>query len=171
MRIVCPCCQTDFPIEAGINDVNARAAVQRAFTLTPIGKLLLAYVQLFKPEKRAMTWGKAVKILDQLIPMIVEAKIEFKGRIWPAPQAYWEQAIEQMIDGREKLTLPLSSHGYLFKIISGYADKTEGKRESQAEARKQGGLSQRHREQPKTKAMPEETRQQLNKYLNKTITN
>ena len=43
MRIVCPCCQTDFPIEAGINDVDARAAVQRAFALTPIGKLLLGY--------------------------------------------------------------------------------------------------------------------------------
>lgn len=171
MRIVCPCCQTDFPIEAGINDVDARAAVQRAFSLTPIGKLLLAYVQLFKPEKRAMTWSKAVKILDQLIPMVVEAKIEFNGRIWPAPAPYWEQAIEQMLDTRETLRLPMKNHNYLFAIISGFADKTEGKRESQTEARKQGGISQRHREQPKTKGMPEETRQQLSKYLNKSITN
>lgn len=171
MRIVCPCCQTDFPIEAGINDVDARVAVQRAFSLTPIGKLLLAYVQLFKPPKRAMTWAKAVKILDQLIPMIQAGQIEHKGSIWAAPHVYWEQAIEQMIDGREKLTLPLSGHGYLFKIISGYADKSEGKRETQTEARKVGGISQREREQPKSKGMPEETRQQLNQFLNKTITN
>lgn len=168
MRIVCPCCQTDFPIEAGINDVDARAAVQRAFSLTPIGKLLLAYVQLFKPEKRAMTWTKAVKILDQLIPMIAEGRIEFKGRVWPAPQAYWEQAFAQMIDGREKLTLPLDSHGYLFKIISGYADKAEAKVETQTEARKRGGISQRHREAPKPKGMPEEVRGQLNQFLNKS---
>lgn len=171
MRIVCPCCQTDFPLEAGINDVDARAAVQRAFTLTPIGKLLLGYVQLFKPEKCNLSWAKAVKILDQLIPMVQAGKIDYNGRTWAAPQAYWESAIEQMIDGREKLTLPLNSHGYLFKIISGYADKAEGKFEAQTEARKQGGLSQRHREPPKTKGMPEETRQQLNQFLNNKTTN
>ena len=168
MRIICPCCQTDFPLEAGINDVNARAAVQRAFGLTSLGKLLLAYVQLFKPAKRAMSMDKVVKILDQLIPMIQERKIEFNGRTWPAPQPYWEQAIEQMIDGRDKLTLPLNGHGYLFKIISGYADKSEGKAEKQAEARKAGGTSQLHQEQPKTKGMPAEVRGQLNQFLNKT---
>ncbi|MBP9100501.1 MAG: hypothetical protein KBF68_03800 [Nitrosomonas sp.] len=148
--------------------MDARAAVQRAFALTPIGKLLLGYVQLFKPEKRNLPWSKAVKILDQLIPMVQAGKIEYNGRAWAAPQVYWESAIEQMIDGREKLTLPLNSHGYLFKIISGYADKAEGKQEAQTEARKAGGISQRHREQPKTKSMPEAVRGQLNQFLNKT---
>lgn len=170
-RFVCPCCYTDSPIEAGINDLNARISVQRALSLTPVGKQLLAYANLFKPEKRNLSWAKVVKILNQLVPMIVDAKIEYNGRTWAAPAPYWEQAIEQMLDTRETLRLPMKNHNYLFAIISGYADKTEGKRESQAEARKQGGLSQRHREQPKTKAMPEETRQQLSKYLNKTIVN
>jgi len=169
VRIVCPCCQTDFPLEAGINDVDARAAVQRAFTLTPIGKALLGYVQLFKPEKRSLSWSKAVKILDQLIPMILEGKIEYKGRVWAAPHAHWESAIQQMLDTRETLRLPLEKHNYLFAIISGYADKAEGKREAQEEARKQGGTSQRIREPPKNKSMPEETRQQLNQFLNKPV--
>ena len=73
-----------------------------------------------------------------------------------------------MIDGRDKLTLPLGSHSYLFKIIIGYADKAEGKAETQAEARKVGGSIQRSQEQPLTKAMPEEVRGQLNQFLNKT---
>lgn len=168
MKIVCPCCQTDFPLEAGINDVDARAAVQRALTLTPIGKALLGYVQLFKPEKRSLSWAKAVKILDQLIPMILDGKIEYKGRVWAAPQSHWENAIQQMLDTRETLRLPLDKHNYLFAIISGYADKSEKKQEAQTEARKQGGLSQRHREQPKTKGMPGEIKEQLNQFLNKT---
>lgn len=171
MRIICPCCQTDFPIEAGINDVNARAAVQRAFSLTPVGKLLLGYVQLFKPKKRALSMDKVVKILDQLIPMIQAGKIEFKGRAWAAPQAYWESAIQQMLDTRETLRLPLDKHNYLFAIISGYAEKSEAKTEKQTEARKQGGESQRHREQPKTGTMPEAVRGQLNQFLNKTTAN
>ena len=168
MQIICPCCQTAFPLEAGINDVNARNAITRAFSLTPIGKSLLAYVQLFKPEKRALSMDKLVKILDQIIPMIKEGKIQYKGNTWAAPQAYWEQAIQQMIDGRDKLTLPLGSHSYLFKIIIGYADKAEGKAETQTEARKVGGSSRRQQEQPLTKAMPEEVRGQLNQFLNKT---
>ena len=150
--------------------MNARTAVARAFSLTPIGKLLLAYVQLFKPKKHALSMGKVVKILDQLIPMIQESKIEFDGRIWPAPQAYWEQAIEQMIDTREKLRLPLRDHNYLLTIISGRADKDEGKVEKQTEARKQGGVTSRQQEpEPKTKKMPDEVKEQLNQFLNKSI--
>lgn len=170
MRIICPCCQTDFPLEAGINDVNARSAITRAFSLTPIGKLLLAYVQLFKPEKRALSMDNLVKILDQIIPMIQEGKIEHAKRTWSAPHVYWEQAIGQMIDNREKLRLPLKNHSYLFTIIAGFADKAESKAEAQTEARKAGGSIQRH-QQTLTKAMPQEIRGQLNQFLNKTTTN
>lgn len=171
MRIICPCCQTDFPLEAGINDLNARNAIRRAFSLTPVGDLLLAYVQLFKPEKRVLSMAKLTQLLDELVDMVKAGKIERNGRTWPAPQAYWQQAIEQMLDNRDQLTLPLKSHGYLFTIIAGFADKAEGKLEAQAEARKAGGISPRHQEPPKTKTMPEEIRGQLKQFLNKTITN
>lgn len=167
MRIVCPCCQTDFPIEAGVNDVNARAAIKRAFSLTPVGDLLLAYVQLFKPEKRVLSMPKLVKILDELLPMIQAGKVERNGRIYVAPHEYWRQALEEMQNKRDQLTLPLKSHGYLFTIITGYAEKVESKAEAQAEARKVGGLSQRQRDPPKTKAMPAEIRGQLDQFLNK----
>lgn len=170
MQLICPCCQTAFPIEAGINDVDARNAIKRAFSLTPIGKLLLAYVQLFKPETRVLSIGKLTRLLDELVRMIQEGKIQYKGRTWAAPQAYWEQAIQQMIDGRDKLTLPLGSHSYLFKIISGYANKAEGNLETQTEARKIGGATRRqHAEEPKSKAMPQAVRDQLNQFVNKTV--
>lgn len=168
MQLICPCCQTAFPIEAGINDVNARNAIKRAFSLTPIGDQLLAYVQLFKPESRVLSMTKLTKLLDELVEMIKEGKIKRNGRTWPAPQAYWQQAIDQMLSSRDQLNLPLKSHGYLFTIISGYADKTEGKVEEQSEARKVGGSSQRHQEQPKTRGIPADVRGKLNEFLNKT---
>lgn len=169
MRIICPCCQADFPVEAGINDVNARAAIKTAFSVAPFGDLLLSYVQLFKPEKRVLSMTRLVSILDEIIPMIRDAKIEYKGRVWPAPHPCWESAIRQMLDSRENLKLPIKTHGYLFSIIEGCAKESEGKAEKQTEARKAGGVSQRHREAPKTSAMPEEVRDQLNQFLNKTI--
>lgn len=167
MRLICPCCQTDFPIEAGINDVAARNAVKRAFSLTPMGDLLLAYVQLFKPAKRALSMARLVKILDELLPMIQTGKIEHKGRIWPAPQDYWRMALEEIISKRDTLTLPIKSHGYLFTIIAGQADKAAKKEEETQEMRKRSGRVQQEQDAAITKGMPEEVRSQLQQILNK----
>jgi hypothetical protein len=43
-----------------------------------------------------------------------------------------------MISKRDKLTLPLKSHGYLLEIIAGYGNKAEAKAEAQTEARRGG---------------------------------
>lgn len=168
MRMICPSCQTDFPIEAGINDVAARNAIKRAFSLTPLGDLLLAYVHLFKPEKRMLSTVRLVKILDELLPMIESGKIEHKGRVYPAPHDYWRMALEEMIAKRDTLTLPIKSHGYLLTIIASAADKMTAKAEAQHEMRKRTGRAQQEQNEAITKGMPEEIRNQLQKIINKT---
>lgn len=65
--------------------------------------------------------------------LTLAAQIERAGRAYPAPQAYWQQAIEVMISGRDKLTLPLKSHGYLLSIIVGFAEKNDAKAEKATE--------------------------------------
>lgn len=165
MRIVCPCCQSDYPIEAGINDVDARNAIKRAFSLTPIGGQLLAYVQLFRPENRVMQMSKLTRLLDELITMVQAGQIKHNGTIYPAPQIYWENAIEQMLANRQQLKLPMKTHGYLISIIAGYAEKNEAKLEKQAETRRIGGVA--HDAAPlqtKASAMPDEVRQQLQQF-------
>lgn len=109
--IVCPCCQAVYPLEAALNDVAAREAVVEAFRLTPVGDLLLAYIGLFKPPKRALAMSRTARLLKELLPMIKDAKIECHGRIWSAPQDYWRMAMSEMIEKRDRLTLPLKSHG------------------------------------------------------------
>lgn len=169
MRIICPCCQTDFPVEAGINDVAARNAVKMAFSTTPFGALLLSYVQLFKPEKHALSMTKLVKILDEIIPMIQAGKIEHKGRVWAAPLRVWQDGLEKTLANRDTLKLPLGNHKYLFAIIAGSANEAEDKAEKQTEARKIGGASRRQEPQPKAAKMSKEVKDQLNQFLNKTI--
>lgn len=136
--IVCPCCQAVFPLEAALNDVAAREAVVEAFRLTPVGDLLLAYIGLFKPPKRALAMSRTARLLKELLPMIKEAKIESHGRTWSAPQDYWRMAFTEMIEKRDRLTLPLKSHGYLFAVIEGYSNKAEAKAETQTEQRRAG---------------------------------
>lgn len=133
MQIVCPCCNEKFPIEAAINDVAARKAIEQAFKITTFGDLLLGYVQLFKPAKQALSLARLSKLLEEMVVMIKQGTIERNGRLWAAPQAYWQQAIQTMLASRDKLTLPLKSHGYLFEIIAGYANKAEAKAETKAE--------------------------------------
>lgn len=176
MRVICPCCQTDFPIEAGINDIAARNAVVRAFSLTPLGDQLLAYVQLFKPGQRALAMPRLVKLLDELLPMIQSGKIERSSRIYSAPNEYWRQAIEEMLAKRDQLTLPLKSHGYLFTIIAGYADKVESKAESQSENQRAGRTpvggqvpKEATRLEPvqQRSPMPDSVKQQLDKFVSR----
>lgn len=116
-----------------MNDVAARQAVVKAFELTELGSLLIRYVSLFKPAKTALSMHKLAKLLDELVPMIKTGQITRNGTLYPAPQAYWQQAIETMLMQRDKLTLPIKSHGYLLEIISGYANKAQAKNEKQSE--------------------------------------
>lgn len=129
MKIVCPVCQAEFPLEAAMNDVAARQAVVKAFELTELGSLLIRYVTLFKPAKQALSMARLAKLLEELVPMVKAGQITRNGTLYPAPQAYWQQAIESMLMQRDKLTLPLKSHGYLLEIISGYANKASGQAE------------------------------------------
>lgn len=173
MNLVCPCCQAVFPLEAALSDVAARAAVSRAFTFTPFGDLLLGYVSLFKPPQRALSMPRVVHLLDELIPMIEAGRIERQGRIWPAPQEYWRQALQEMVDKRDQLTLPLRSHGYLLTIIVGYSARAEAKAETKAENRRAGrtpvGGQAAPAPQPTASSrmpMPDIARQQLAQFRN-----
>lgn len=133
MKLVCPVCQAEFPLEASMNDVAARHAVVAAFELTEIGSLLIRYVNLFKPAKQALSMSRLAKLLEELVPMVKAGQITRNGTLYPAPQAYWQQAIETVLMQRDKLTLPMKSHGYLLEIIAGYAQKANGKAEKQTE--------------------------------------
>lgn len=112
-----------------MNDVAARQAVVKAFELTEIGSLLIRYVSLFKPAKQALSMARLAKLLEEMVPMVKSGQITRNGTMYPAPQTYWQQAIETVLAQREKLTLPMKSHGYLLEIIAGYANKASGQAE------------------------------------------
>lgn len=134
MRLTCPNCYETLSLAALIEHDAAREAIKLALEFpAPLGKQLIQYASLFKPAQRALSMDRFSSILNELLPMIQAAQIERNGRAWPAPQAYWQQGFESMWLGRDKLTLPLKSHGYLLEIISGFANKAEGKQERQSE--------------------------------------
>ena len=91
------------------------------------------YLSLFRPAGRALSWSRTLKLIRELYELIEAGQIKRKGRTWPAPTQSWCMAMEQMIEGRDKLTLPLKSHGYLYEIVAGLGDKIEATEETRKE--------------------------------------
>jgi hypothetical protein len=142
MQLSCPACGATFSLDAIIGHEGAREAVLAALQMpASLGKTLIQYVGLFRPAKRALSMDRLAKLLNELLPMISAAQVERNGTIYPAPADYWRNAMETMLAGRDKLTLPLKSHGYLLEVIAGMAEKTAAKAERQHEqGRKYGEL-------------------------------
>lgn len=134
MKLSCPGCGAIFSLDALIGNEGAREAVMAAMQMpAPLGWLMIRYVALFRPAQRQLSLDRVANLLNDLLPMIDEVKIERNGRCWSAPQVYWKQAIEEMLTKRDTLALPLKSHGYLLAIIEGYNLKSEQRKEQQHE--------------------------------------
>jgi hypothetical protein len=139
VKLTCPACGAVTSLDILIGHEGARDAVMAALGLpAPLGKLLVQYLALYRPAQRQLSMDRLANLLGELQPMIAEAKFTREGRIWIAPLDYWKLGLEEMIAKRDKLTLPLKSHGYLLAIIQGYSLKAEGKQEQQAEDRRAG---------------------------------
>lgn len=144
MNLTCPCCGGRFSIEAALTDEAARTAVAAALKLpAPLGDLLLRYLGLFRAQGRALSWDRTTRLLRELLEPIQAAQVRRHGRTWPAPLDYWRQALEQMLERREQLQLPLKSHGYLFEIVAGMASKAEGRAEASREEARAAGIGVR----------------------------
>jgi hypothetical protein len=158
---------------------GAREALVEAMGMNAaLGKRLVQYLALFRPPHRQLTMDRVAKLLREIAPCIKEARIERNGRIWPIPQESWSLALDEIVAKKDKLTLPLKSHGYLFEMLIGAADKVEAKAEQATETRRaQGALPPGQsvvvRSGPAAVAdfvrtpMPDDTRQLLTKMKRK----
>lgn len=139
MKTACPACGAIYSIDSLIEHDGARALVAEFAALSgPLAGALLRYLGMFRPPKRALSWDRAARLLAELAPMIREARVERRGRTYPAPRDAWIAAIEHMLDHRDRLTLPLKSHGYLIEVLIGAIEQAEARKEARQEDRLAG---------------------------------
>ena len=128
MRLTCPCCGATYSIEVLLADKSARAAVASAFSLpASLGDRVLRYIGLFRPKTRALSWGRAERLIAEIAEMVNAAQITRDGQIYPAPVESWKAALDQMLDNRDRLILPMDGHGYLLAILVGQHQKATEK--------------------------------------------
>jgi hypothetical protein len=140
MRMTCPGCGAEFTLDVLIAHDGAREALVEAMGLNlSLGKLLVQYLSLFRPAMRQLTMDRVASILKEIGPDIKAAQITRNGRTWSIPLESWKLGLEAIVVKRDKLTLPLKSHGYLYEMLIAAADKGESERERVAETRRASG--------------------------------
>lgn len=136
MRLQCPACSAEMDLDVLLSHDEGRHVLAQLIAKgTQLGPWTLRYIGLFRPEKRALAMSRTLKLLGELWPDMDRQAVTRKGRDWDAPPAVWQQAFELVLSARDRgtLTLPLSSHGYLYEVIVGLAEKLEAQHERQIE--------------------------------------
>ncbi|MBP6636045.1 MAG: hypothetical protein KA179_00060 [Sulfuritalea sp.] len=134
----CPNCGASYSLDALIGfeaeHEAARLALKRVFALGgELGRAILQYIGLFRPEQRELSMKRLATLLGELLPDIERGRIDRHGRSWAAPVPAWVAAMTHMADNRHALRLPLKGHGYLYQILAGGADHAEAAVEKQTE--------------------------------------
>lgn len=134
MKLTCPGCGAIGSMELFTSDADARAVAALMGQIPhTMARSLTEYLSLFRPASRVIAWSRLRKLLEELLPLIQAGAVRRHGRDWSVPPAAWQSAMDQMVHGRDKLTLPLKSHGYLLEILTADANRAEAKVETASE--------------------------------------
>lgn len=149
MKLVCPSCGFYGPPDAYMSDVPASRALLLAMSMpAALAQPMQQYLRLFRPAQRAMSSSRVATLLEELLPMVLEAKISWRGVVYPAPLEYWRDGIEDMLQSKT-LTLPVKNHHYLLAILAGYAQKADAAGEAKSHQTRAGvtpiGVSAAHK--------------------------
>lgn len=147
MKLVCPACGAIASAESWINDANCRETLAIISRLpAPLPKTTLAYLSLFRAGKRALTWKKALRLAGEVEALTSKGFISVRGRIdRNCPPRIWAAAMEQMVEQRGSLTLPLGSHRYMIKVAYDMAQKIDHTEETAQRKREITGTGRTQR--------------------------
>ncbi|MGO1000871.1 hypothetical protein [Lysobacter sp. CA196] len=140
VQMTCPCCFTEFPVEAGLAEADGKRLAAALGVLNPdLVRALFSYLRLHKPAQRALSQHKALNLANEFTEWVTSGEVRRNGVSRPAPLAIWSQAIEQMSEGRANLRLPLKGHGYLLEVVFALADRADAEQERTREQRTREG--------------------------------
>ncbi len=151
MKGICPDCGYAGDLISFISGSEAREAMRQCLKIMPdMENIVFRYIGMFRPATNALTMSRTVALFQQIANDMAAGRIERHGRKWPAPRDNWKAAMEQMIDARANITLPLKSHGYLHEILMRMANGVEAKQEAKKESERKSGQHRRTAKQEQT---------------------
>ncbi|HHL33125.1 MAG TPA: hypothetical protein ENJ30_02030 [Desulfobulbaceae bacterium] len=132
MKLTCPSCGAIASLDAWDNDARWRELLQVSSSLpAPLPPAVLGYFSLFRPAKSALTVKKALRLAGEIKKMVAAGHVQVQGKVArPATPAHWATGMEQMVERRESLSLPLKNHNYLRQVVWQIADDADRARET-----------------------------------------
>ena len=136
MKLTCPACGAVASADSWMNDELCRETLVMVAGLpAPLNKTVLGYLSLFRPHKTGLTWKKALRLAAEIRDLVSRGYVESKGKVdRTCPVRIWEQAMEQMVERRITLTLPMPNHNYLKKVAWDLADQEDARAEKSRNA-------------------------------------
>jgi len=171
MILICPSCGATHSADSWENDVKIRQTLQTTCLLpAEVSKVLLSYLGLFRPEKRALTWAKSLKLIGELQQLVSQGHIQVQGKVArPCPPRIWAQGMEQMA-ARTDLSRPMKNHNYLRQIVYQLGDQADAGREHQQRQNEQNGnarperITERQQSRQAEESLSQLERQWLERY-------
>lgn len=127
MKLICPGCGSVASAETWLNDALCRETLLAVVKLpSPLPQATLGYLSLFRPGKQALTWKKAKRLVTEITALVATDHVQVQGKVArPCSPRIWSQAMEQMNEQRNGLSLPMPSHIYLRKVAWDLADRED----------------------------------------------
>lgn len=132
MNCKCQTCGTVAPIEWFLSEEDHR---QVCYLLIELPKevqgVVFNYLSLFRPQTgKALQVKKAVRLLTEIVTLVKPGHVQVERKpARPCPAKLWAQAMAQMIERRDRLTLPMPNHNYLKAIAWDLADHEDARLE------------------------------------------
>lgn len=93
---------------------------------SPLPKTCLGYLSLFRPGTSALGWKKALRLALEIEQLAKSGYVSVQGRVDKnCTPGIWAQTMEQMLDQRNGLSLPMANHRYLGKVAHDLADQAD----------------------------------------------
>lgn len=121
LTVVCPACQAAYPVEAGITDAAARAALATCLRLwpAPLRAQVLRYLGLHRPREKALRMDRLARLLEELVAAVEEGTVTRHREARSAAIEAWGAGLTEVLKAADagSLDLPLKGHGLLTQIV------------------------------------------------------
>lgn len=129
MKTRCPCCGAENSLDALIAHDAARDALAAVLRLDAgLARAAMRYLSLFRPARTTLSFERVARLLSELLPDMEAQRITRNRTEYPAPREAWQWAMTRCVDARDagKLKTPLTGHGYLYEILTGWQPPSSG---------------------------------------------
>lgn len=110
MRLRCPACHAEASAQAWVEDDAARELMALLASLpAELGRPLVAYLGLWRPERRALSFDRALRLAREALELHTDAAVLAEAL------AQTVEAITAKRDAGD--ARPLASHNYLRRVI------------------------------------------------------